>query len=76
MRWVDCGLAVLLTGLAAAAAAQDAAPDRARRAGARDAAPQSRPTEPKPGPARPRVQDQPVTPATDYIPYDRRTGGM
>lgn len=73
MRWILSGLAVLLAGQAAA---QDAAPDRARRAGTRDTAAQSRPAEPKPGPAKARVQDQPVTPATDYIPYDRRTGGM
>jgi hypothetical protein len=73
MRWVLSGLAALLAGQAAA---QDAAPDRARRTGAGDIAGQSRPAEPKPGPAKARVQDQPVTPATDYIPYDRRTGGM
>jgi hypothetical protein len=73
MRRVVSGLAVLLM---AQAAAQDAAPDRARRAGARDTAAQSRPAESKPGPVKARVQDEPVTPATDYIPYDRRTGGM
>jgi|GEM_PF-5824875 len=73
MRWVVSGLAMLLV---AQVAAQDGAPDRARRASARDIAAPSRPAEPKPGPTKARVQDEPVTPATDYIPYDRRTGGM
>ena len=76
MRWVVLGLAALLAGQAAIVAAQDAAPDRARRGSVRDTAAQSRPAVPKPDAAKARVQAQPVTPAGDYYPYDRRTGGM
>ncbi len=73
------GLAAVLLAaqfLTMAASAQGQQPRPARgatsEAGARPPPAQGRASQAAPKPPA----DQPVTPAADYYPYDRRTGGM
>lgn len=80
MRRMVGWAAVVLAGQVVAAAAQTGARDAARRPAARPTSVAPSQPEPPPRPGEvgaPRQQArQPVTPASDYIPYDRRTGGM
>jgi hypothetical protein len=73
------GLAALLLAaqtLAMSASAQEHTP-RAARGATGEAGVRQPPTQGRASQAAPKPPaDQPVTPAADYYPYDRRTGGM
>lgn len=78
MLRICIGLTVLLAGQLGQAFGQSGGSGRVGSTPpGREASERPRSVPSKPTPTMPRTQaEQPVTPASDYYPYDRRTGGM